>query len=814
MNPCTPTRSVDRRLTALAAALAVGIALPATAADRNPGALVIPDLTTGAQAPKKSRHDWNLGAAGARGWIFSDKMVTTDARQIGVTLVERGSPADGALAVGDVLLGAGGRPFSSDPRTELGRALTRAESEEGGGRLVLTRWRAGVSEDVVLQLPVLGSYSATAPYDCPKSRRVLTAGLQALATRVADPEYAASHDPIPRALNALALLAGGDPVHRPLVEREARWAAGFTTDAFHTWYYGYVMLLLSEYALATGDPSVMPGLTRLATEAALGQSAVGSWGHGFAQPGGRLGGYGMMNSPGLVLTISLVLAREAGVKHPAVDQAIERSARLVRFYTGKGAVPYGDHHPWIETHEDNGKCGMAAVLFNQLGDLESASFFTRMSAASHGSERDGGHTGNFFNILWAMPGVALAGPHATGAWMNEFGTWYFDLARRWDGSFRHQGPPEPEPDSYDGWDATGAYLLACAMPLKTIRLTGKGPGVMPPLDTAAAQSLIRDGRGWTNKDRESAYDALSPDQLIERLGSWSPVVRERAASALARRSNPPVSEIVDLLNSPRIEFQYGACQAVIALRDRGTLALGRLRERLSSKDLWLRIKAAEALASLGPAARVAVPELLELLAPADPAFDPRGMLQRYGAFALFDREAGGLLSGSLDGVDRAALLQAVRAGLQNQDGRARSALGSVYRHLTAEEITPLLPAILQAVTDPAPSGEMFADGIRLEGLHLLARHRIEEGLRACVRYARDQNPWASEERTPEIMNILLTYGAHAQAVIPDLQQLITFFEQDTREFPAHLTRKKIQCVRDTIRAVESATEKPELRRLP
>ncbi|MCL4180416.1 MAG: hypothetical protein KJ072_22050, partial [Verrucomicrobia bacterium] len=30
---------------------------------------------------------------------------------------------------------------------------------------------------------------------------------------------------------------------------------------------------------------------RLALEAANGQSAVGSWGHGFARPDGRLGGY-------------------------------------------------------------------------------------------------------------------------------------------------------------------------------------------------------------------------------------------------------------------------------------------------------------------------------------------------------------------------------------------------------------------------------------------------------------------------------------------------------------------------------------------
>jgi hypothetical protein len=109
------------------------------------------------------------------------------------------------------------------------------------------------------------------------------------------------------------------------------------------------------------------------------------------------------------------------------------SARLLRFYIGKGAVPTATTTPWIETHEDNGKCGMAAVMFNLLDEPEGAEFFSRMSVASHGSERDCGHTGNFFNILWSMPGVAQSGPHATGAWMQEFGAWYFDLARRWDG---------------------------------------------------------------------------------------------------------------------------------------------------------------------------------------------------------------------------------------------------------------------------------------------------------------------------------------------------------------------------------------------
>ncbi len=757
------------------------------------------------------KHDWNLGATGLRGWMRCDKMVTSDSRDITITKVEKGSPADGILAVGDVILGVGGKPFSYDPRTEMGKALTLAESDAGQGNLSLTRSRAGSSAEVVVKLPVLGNYSDTAPYDCPKSKRILEQGCKDLAKRMADPSYAERLDPIPRSLNALALLASGDPSYLPLIKKEAEWAANYSTEGMATWYYGYVMMFLSEYKMATGDDSVMPGLTRLALEAAHGQSAVGSWGHRFARPDGRLYGYGMMNSPGLPLTISLVMAREAGAKDPALDLAIERSAKLLRFYTGKGAIPYGDHHPWTETHEDNGKCGMAAVLFNLLGESKGAEFFSRMSVASHGSERDTGHTGTFFNILWAMPGVAQSGPNATGAWMTEFGSWSFDLARRWDHSYLHQGPPEPEEDSYAGWDCTGGYLLAYAMPLKKLYLTGKKAGAVPRLDAATAQSLILDGRGWNNKDRHSFYDALSDEQLIERLRNWSPVVRERAAMALGRRKNAPVAPLIEMLDSPSIEARYGACQGLIFLRGRAAPAADALRKTLAHQDLWLRIKAAEALAVIGAPAMKAVPQLLELLAQVDVKNDPRGMQQRYLSFALFERD--GMLGRSLEGVDRAALYKAVRAGLKNQDGRARGSIGSVYRRLSFEEIKPLLPAIHEAIVQPAPSGEMFADGIRVEGLRLLAQHHIEEGMNALVIYTRDQNPWESQIRTPELMKILLTYGTHAKVAIPELTKIAHYFEKEEKDFPPKLMLQKAKSVRETITAIEASTDSPELIRL-
>ena len=773
------------------------IALISQALAAPKGKMALPDFTKGDPIPNGANHDWNLGATGARGWMFSDKMVTSDARQIKITKVAEDSPAIRILKVGDVILGVNEKLFSYDPRTELGKALSAAEAKSG--LLSLLRWRDGKTEKVVIKLPILGSYSATAPYNCPKSKRIFEEGCRSLADRISDLNY--KPRAITRSLNALALLASGNPDYIPLVRKEAHWANDYTTNGYKTWHYGYVIMLLSEYIMATGDQSVMPGLKRLAMESARGQSVVGSWGHKFALEDGRLGGYGMMNAPALPLTTSLVMARAAGVKD--LDRAIERSAMLLRFYEGKGAIPYGDHHPWSQTHEDNGKCGMAAVLFNLMGEKKPAEFFSRMALASHGAERDGGHTGNFFNILWSLPAVAQSGPHATGAWMQEFGGWYFDLARRSDHSFLHQGPAQMKNDSYNNWDCTGGFLLAYAMPLKNIWLTGKRPYVAPQLDAASAQKTILAGRGWTNKDRNSAYDKLNADTLFESLGSWSPIVRERAAMALARRKNVPIEPIIIMIDSPSLHARYGACQALAHVKTSSPQAVATLRKQLKHEDLWLRVKAAEALAHIGQPAMGVLPELLTMIARGPTKDDPRAMEQRYLSFAVF----GKLLKKSLDGVDETLLQKAIVAGLQNQDGRARGTIGGIYQKLSYEKIKPLLPAIHEAIVTPAPSGIMFASGVRVSGLEVLATHRIKEGLPLCLEVM-ELTKWGKNGRIKRCLDALEKYGPAAKSLLPKLKQL----EEDLSSHrEAKMLKAHTERVRKIIQSLEKTTDKVELR---
>lgn len=765
----------------------------------------IPDFTKGHSIPEGATHDWNLGPTGARGWMFSRKLETSEARQVLVTVVEEGSPADGVLQVGDVILGVAGRRFSFDPRTELGRAI--GEAEAGNGTLALVRWRDGRTKKVRIRLPELGAYAPTAPYDCPKSERILENGCAALAARMAAKPDAGN--PIERSLNALALLASGKEEYLPLVRHQVEWASEYSDPErhqLHSWWYGPVNHLLAEYVLVTGDRTYFAGLERVTGEIVRGQSAVGSWGHRFVQENGRLAGYGMMNAPGLPLTVSLVLAREAGVEVPGLDEAIERSARLIRFYVGKGSVPYGDHHPWIETHDDNGKNGIAALLFHLLGDVEAATYFSHMSVASHGGERDSGHTGNFFNLLWAIPGVALSGPQATGAWLEEFG-WSYDLARRWDGTYVHQGPPQPKPDSYRGWDSTGAYLLAYAMPLRKLALTGRRESVVPSVDEDGARSLIDDGRGWSSRRGIADYAERSGKDLLDGLRSWSPVVRERSAMEVARREGDAVPQLVAMLGEDTPEGRLGACRALRHLGERAAAAVPALRKTLDADDLWLRIQAADALSRIGDAARPAVPDLLTMLSDSADPEDPRRMQQRYLCFALFDRREG-LLRGSLDGVDRSLLLDAVRSGLRNEDGRARGTIGAVYRRLSFEEIRPILPAIHRAVVEPAPSGIMFADGIRLAGLDLLARNRIAEGVPLCVTLI-EPDRWGCGNRVEKCLESLRRYGGAARSEIPRLREL----EEQLAAKGWKPERIAALEIPDLIRAIEEDENPPTLRPL-
>ena len=780
------------------------VTLNHVAAAEKPG---VPDFVQGDGLPENAPHDWNLGPTGMRGWVHCWKGESSDSRQILVTKVDDGSPAHELIRKGDVIVGVGTEPFDSDARIALAHAIVDAEADNG--ELELGIWREGQSLTVKLQLEPIGTYAPTAPFECRKSDTIVDRGCEAIAKSMSDRRRRIH--PIVRALNAMALLASGEKRYLPLVQQEAEWAAEFQIreNDLHSWSSGWVTIFLAEYVIATGDRSVLPALARLSRAIAEGQSVVGTWGHRFAYPhNGILRGYGAMNQVGLNLTTGLLLAREAGVDDEKVNQAIETSTQFLRFYVDRGAIPYGDHHPWLETHDDNGKCSAAAVMFDLYGDAEATRFYSKMATASFGIERETGHTGNFFNMIWALPGVSRLGRHATGVWIAE-SDWLLDLARRWDGSFAYNGKPAATggEHSYRSWDCTGAYVLGYAVARNKTRLTGLSRSSTSPLKAESARGVIEDGFGWMPIAKSSSYETHSTQQLMQELTSWSPVVRERAAKAIATRADVDVAALTEMAGNSERSARYGACAALEELGPKAANSVPALTDLLGDDDLWLRVQAAEALAAIGAPAKSAVPDLCRLVsAPADDS-DPRAMVQRYVAFALFypgrALKVRGLLARSLGDVDRDLLISAASATLNNEDGRVRDAAGNVYGMLKEEEIEKMMPAVYRAVTEQAPSGVMFSDGIRMRGLELLARHRIKEGLPLCVSLIEPER-WGSDRRFQGCMKVLRIYGAAAKPLLPQLREL----ESEIRSPRAkgHKHHKEIVELIDWIDAAEPSND--------
>jgi len=270
--------------------------------------------------------------------------------------------------------------------------------------------------------------------------------------------------------------------------------------------------------------------------------------------------------------------------------------------------------------------------------------------------------------------------------------------------------------------------------------------------------------------------------------------------------------LLAMLESDSPCTRYGACEAIGTLKERGAPAVTALTGALEREDLWTRIQACYALASIGRPAKVSAHELLRLAAQ-ERKDDPREMTQRYLAFGLFYPGGAlkmvGLLGRSIEDVDLDLLYPAVKKLLTNPDGRARGAVGSVYDKLTYEEVQPLLPNILKAIKEPSPSGVMFSSGIRMAGLELLAKHHIAEGMPLCIETMEIES-WGKRPRIDRGLKILQKYGGAAKPVLPLLRDLE---ERLCNHREARGLKSQIELVRETIARIQADENPPTLRHI-
>lgn len=744
--------------------------------------------------------EFHLGPTGAMGWMHvSRNSMTREARQILITKVEPGCPAEGVLAEGDVILGINGTPFSGDPRKALGRAIVNAETEKEGGQLKLIRWRQlegtkmrkGKEETVVVKLPVLGTVAATTPYKCAKSARILD---QAVARLLEQKDWGRFGD------KALALLATGEKKYYPLV-RDYLHAADFAKPDFKIslddgglvcWRYGYHNLLLTEYYLATGDKYVLPAIREYAVKVSMGQSSAGTWGHGFAwkvtndgEIHGRLRGYGALNQAGLPCFLSLILAKKCGVEHPEIDDAIARASQFFECFVGHGSIGYGFHRPSLEIHANgsngmsgNGKNGIAAVAFRVLEKENATRFFSRLTA-SLANTMEYGHSGNSYSYFWDVLGAHCGGPELATAFLKEI-DWYHALTRKPDGRFVYQ----PLGGIYGKGllDPTAAQVLIATMPRRALFLTGKEMGEKSLFKAKEISETIAAGH-WRLADP----DSLSAGELISKLDCWSPMGREWIAKHLATKEGDFVPRLIELLKSNKAEVRAGACSALGYQGEKAGAAVELLAKALTD-DPVVAIPASYALARISKPAAKVMPEILQAILDRKEGGEMRPIHQAmafglgYDAGRIAPLYFDGLLPGlakdgnPLEGVDRKLLHPALAKLLKDPSGRTRGGAAYAFAHFTRDDLAAMAQEVYDAITKPAPHYRMFSDDARQQALTLLLKYRIAEGIPLAID-SLDLKDWGSGMRFPHRWETLKGYGGNAKSYLPQLRALRDGFKE-------------------------------------
>ncbi len=790
-----------------------------------------PDLTQSNTVDRKLTY--NLGSTGLRGWIhtkpanYLDSLqgrTTLASRQILVTHVGAKSPADGVIRVDDVILGTSGKLFADDARKSIAYAIQEAEKESTGGILKLKIWRAGETLDVQLKLRVMGTYSDTAPWNCPKSKKILDEACKILEKEPLEDNW---HG----AINGLALLATGNADYLPRLQTLARKIGPQTLklelkDGMVVWDWGYRNLFLCEYYLVTRDQDVLHAISEYTLALSKGQSMYGTFGHGISRltPEGNLHGsippYGPVNMAGLPANLSIVLGSRCGVKDVEVDRAILTASRFFAYFVDKGAIPYGEHEPW-PYHENNGKNSISAVMFSlQPTRIKEAQFFAKMATAGYRS-RECGHTGQGFSYLWSALGANVGGPAAAAAFIKE-ASWHLDLVRRCDGSFTYDGGEQYGAgatndntyygkSSYDGLSPNATYVLTYAMPLKTLGITGKYANPTSWLTRKEVADAIASGRFDLDRKEKTAQE------LLAAFSDWSPIVRGWAAEELSRRPEAMAltPRLIAMAQGQDVHISQGACETLGLIKSVDALPV--LVRLLKHDDRWLRYKAANAIKKMGGDAKPSISDILnavvqttEPLQPitwADPVQLTHGQL----ASALF---AGGLTD-ALKGADRKVLYPAIRAIAANADGMARATLKGYFENkLTLEDVQALSPDLVAAVKTLCPADTMFGNEIRMGAFRALTKYHYKEGIEAGVIFAKTQGGHGSENRTGVIMKEIVSYGSAAREAVPGLKGLITELNAQCKrgEFPAgELNNRRVTAVEDAIRAIEAATAQPELR---
>jgi hypothetical protein len=238
----------------------------------------LPDFTKGEPMPPPPKDGWPTWLFGPTGIIGMKNAGGDKGDQIRVINVASGSPADGSVLSGDVLIGVHGKQFElgGSMNRLAGDAIVEAETEAGKGYLTLHLWRDrnwltrtgtkdpfgvdldkmfaeaeagsadiydwqdeeekteaveqmafdkypidGIFTNITLKLEVMGTYSDDSPWNCPVVKKVRDNALKIVAERL-KPDVRGRSKRGSGWPDVLALVASGEPEYLAIAKAWVR----------------------------------------------------------------------------------------------------------------------------------------------------------------------------------------------------------------------------------------------------------------------------------------------------------------------------------------------------------------------------------------------------------------------------------------------------------------------------------------------------------------------------------------------------------------------------------------------------------------
>lgn len=705
--------------------------------------------------------------------------------EIQVTSIEKDSPAEASgIKPGDLIIGFENEAFKRHPLWDMADAIEAAEAS--GGKLTLLL-KSGKKAHI--QLAPLGAYSPTAPYNCPKTDKIVTQAAEGL---LKTKNWAGT----PTRTGLLGLLATGEKKYIDLVgkaihesdilkidpQRVDAYLSGSGAHEFgyNGWLWGYNMIVLGEYYLLTKDEKVLPALRTYANGSARSQDGgVGYWGHRSARGSTqRAPGYGTMSQPTLSNFLGLLIAQKCGIKDPVVDQAVERTYATVSDIVGRGGFSYGSGGVYSQMFNNNGTSGSAAICMSLKGNKNGTAYFSQCAATSY-DNMSSGHGSNFFNPLWTPPGASLSGPEVTHQFFLK-GQWYFAMERHWKNGF---------PGTGRGGLIAGQALLTYCLPRKALLITGReaDPSIYVRGDEAT-KVIMRSKLVDSSKSLDELLPLLGHSFVQVRMMVLKEL-RVRTDAAQKKKNDPEklkeiVTRVMAKIKDPNeltrcsVLAYLGSCPEDVA--DDYVDQVGSIL-RNQKEPFKVRVAAAQAFSNrnlnnfVGPYFN----DILRLVVEPRTEPDPFGRVDSDLANVFMHiRNINKINALEMEGIDKKLLYQAVNKFMAHPRQNARERGGSLAVGIPLEDFHFIGDQLRYVLEAKDPRYHTYSRPVNPVALQIVSQLQIKEGLDYIMNSLAPGGK--ASFKWNGMKSALPLYGGNAEPYIEKIEKIREFKDKFTK----------------------------------